>query len=95
MVQLAFTKLKHWCVQIRRLAAASIALMTCLNPRFVVEELLLGLVHECLNENLSIRHGAAYGVAEILIGISGNGHLHNMKNEMSSSVFFKTLTINE
>jgi hypothetical protein len=42
-----------------------------------------------------IRHGALYGISEILIGLSGNGHLHNMKNEMKESVFLKTLTKNE
>jgi hypothetical protein len=36
-----------------------------------------------------------YGISEILVGLSGNGHLHNMRDEMKESVFLKTLTKNE
>lgn len=46
-----------------------------------------GLIPYCLDEKVEIRHGALYGIAEMLIGLAGKGHLNNMKNEMKDSVF--------
>jgi hypothetical protein len=56
---------------------------------------LPGLTALCFNENVNVRHGALYGIAEILIGLCGQGHLNCMKDEMKDSVFLKTVSKNE
>ena len=92
---LAFVKLKNWDIDIRRLTAAALALMSCIKPKFIICEILKGLIPLCFNENVNVRHGAMYGIAEILCGITGQGHMHNMKDEMKDSVFLKTMSKNE
>jgi tubulin-specific chaperone D len=37
---LAFVKLRHWDQDIRKISAAALSLMTCLNPQFMVEDIL-------------------------------------------------------
>lgn len=44
---------------------------------------------------MNVRHGAIYGLSEILCGLCGKGHLHCMKDEMKDSVFLKTLSKND
>lgn len=92
---LSFVKLRHWELDIRRLSAATLALMTSLNPSFMVNDILKGLLLYSFNDNVNIRHGALYGISEIICGLSGQGHLHCMKDEMKDSVFLKTLSQNE
>lgn len=68
---LSFVKLKHLDIDIRRLSAAALSLMTPLNPEFMAKEILPGLIDFCFNDNISVRHGAVYGIAEILLGLCG------------------------
>ena len=58
----------------------------------MVSEILKGLINFCVDDNVNVRHGALFGIAEIICGLSGNSHLNCMKNEMKDSVFLKTLT---
>ncbi len=89
---LAFIKLKHWEPAIRELAAQSLAAITPLNPDYVVKEILPKLVDSCLDKALHVRHGAILGVAEILVGLSGNSHIN--KHETLDKAF-KSLSIKE
>ncbi|KRX05461.1 Armadillo-type fold [Pseudocohnilembus persalinus] len=92
---LAFVKLKHLDIEIRKLSAAALALMTPLNPKLVAQQILPGLIDLCFNDNVHIRHGAVYGIGEILLGLSGLSENHCMQDEMKDSVFLKTVTKNE
>ena len=44
---------------------------------------------------IHIRHGALYGIAEILLGLAGKSELHNLKDEMKDSVFLRSVNKNE
>ena len=88
-------KLKHWELETRKLSASSLALMTCLNPKFLVEEILRGLINNCFDDNVNIRHGSIYGISEILCGLAGCGQLHCFKDEMKDSIFLSVLSNNE
>jgi len=69
--------------------------MSCLNPKFMVFDILRGLIAKCYSDNVNDRHGAIYGICEIICGLNGKGHMHNMKDDMKDSVFLKTMTKNE
>ena len=42
-----------------------------------------------------VRHGSLFGIGEILIGLAGKSHFHNMTGEMKDSIFLKSLSKNE
>lgn len=69
--------------------------MTPLNPKLIANEILPGLVNLCFNDNVNVRHGAIYGISEILLGLAGKSEMHCMMGEMKDSVFLKTVTKNE
>lgn len=54
-----------------------------------------GLINLCFSDNISVRHGAVYGISEILLGICGKSNEHCMIDEIKDSVFLKTMTKNE
>ena len=58
----------------------------------MVKEILLPLIEKCFSKALHVRHGAIYGVGEILIGLSGNSII-NRKEVLEKS--FKTLSLKE
>jgi hypothetical protein len=41
---------------------------------------------------IHIRHGALYGIGDILIGLSGKSNLHNLFDEMKDSIFLRSLS---
>ncbi|KAL4496061.1 hypothetical protein ABPG72_015483 [Tetrahymena utriculariae] len=92
---LAFSKLRHQDIDLRRLSASSLCLMTSLDPEFMIKDVLRSLLNYVTHDTVEIRHGALYGIAEILVGAYGRSDLHNMKGEMKDSVFLKTLSSNE
>lgn len=57
----------------------------------MVDDILKGLTSLCYNDNVNVRHGALYGISEIICGLTGNGHLHCNKDEMKESVFLITV----
>lgn len=69
--------------------------MTPLNAKYIATEVLPGLINSCFNDNINVRHGAVYGISEILLGLAGKSELHCMMDEMKDSVFLKTVTKNE
>jgi hypothetical protein len=89
---LAFIKLRHWEPAIRELSAQSLAAISPLNSDYVVKEILPKLIESCLDKALHVRHGAILGVAEILIGLSGNSHI-NKRETLDKA--FKSLSIKE
>jgi hypothetical protein len=58
----------------------------------VVEDFLSKLIPLCFDKALHIRHGAIFGVGEILIGLSGNSHI-NRKDVLERS--FRSLSLKE
>lgn len=89
---LAFIKLRHWDPQIRSLAAQSLAAISPFNPEYIIRDILTPLIDLCFNNTLNVRHGAIMGVAEILIGLSGNSGL-NKKDTLEKA--FKSLSLKE
>lgn len=45
--------------------------MTPLDPEFMIKDVLKGLLNYVTHEVVEIRHGAIYGIAEILVGACG------------------------
>lgn len=107
---LAIVKLKHWDADVRRLSAACLSILTALhwNGDFTnagnnngdgIGLLWNNIIHllckECLNDMVHIRHGALYGLADVLLGLDGKSHKHNMVDEMKDSVFLKSMSYND
>jgi hypothetical protein len=92
---LALTKLKNFDIEIRRLSAAALSLMTPLWPDYIVEQIIPALLKFVTNNVVQVRHGAIYGLIDIIIGLSGISHMHNMRGEMKDSIFLKSLNTNE
>jgi hypothetical protein len=92
---LAKVKLFHCDVEMRKLAAATLSLLASMDPEFMIQEVLPSLVSQTTNANFYTRHGAILGVGEVLIGLAGKSHEHNLKDSMKDSIFLKTMTVNE
>jgi hypothetical protein len=92
---LSQVKLFHVDIDIRRLSAATLSLLTCLDPDYMLGEVLPGLIKKATSANFYERHGAILGVGEILIGLAGKGDEHNLKDCMKDSIFLKSMTANE
>jgi hypothetical protein len=43
---------------------------------------------------MTTKLGSIIGIGEILIGLAGKSHIHQLHNEMKDSVFLKSLTQN-
>ncbi len=64
-------KLFHWDAEIRRLSSISLRMLTSLEPEYFTTTLLPDLLPLCTNENLTTRHGAVIGIAEIVLALGG------------------------
>lgn len=95
MDHLATVKLKNWDPEVRKLAAATLNMFSPLNPHYLGTKILPKLNDLCLNESILVRHGAIYGVSEIILGLSGLSELHCCINMMKDSIFMKSLSKNE
>lgn len=70
--------------------------MVPINPELICSiKLIENLIKCCKSEMVHIRHGALYGIAEILLGLAGKSELHNLKDEMKDSVFLRSVNKNE
>jgi hypothetical protein len=56
----------------RKISSQALSVICVFQPAFTVEKILIPLVEKCFSKALHIRHGAILGVAELLIGLSGN-----------------------
>lgn len=92
---LAKVKLFHCDLEIRRLTAATLSLLSPMDPEFMINEILPPMVDQTTHANFYVRHGAVLGVGEILIGLAGKSQEHNLKDAMKDSIFLKTMTVNE
>ena len=92
---LCYQKLRHWDLEMKRIAACSLSLMCPLNPKFVARELLPSLTKYLNSDIMNIKLGSIIGIGEILLGLKGKSSMHQLQNEMKDSVFLKSLTQNE
>lgn len=63
-------KLRHWDIDIRRLTAKSLSIMTSIDPEYVTKNVLQVLTNRCTHKDILIRHGAILGVAEIILSLA-------------------------
>jgi len=89
---LAFVQLTHWEPAMRTLAAQALAVLSVFDPCLTVDKVLIPLVKQVFSKALHIRHGALLGVAEIVIGLSGNSVIN--RNEVLEKAF-KSLSLKE
>ena len=92
---LATVKLKNWDADLRKLAASTICLLTPLKPDYIAHKVLPRLTDLCVSESIMVRHGAIYGISEILLGLSGHSDLHCCRDLAKDSIFLKSLSQNE
>jgi hypothetical protein len=69
--------------------------MVPLNPAFFGGEVLQALVNYLDSDVLNVKLGTIIGLGEVLMGLRGKSHLHQMHKEMKDSVFLKSFTQNE
>ena len=62
-------KLFHWDVDIRKLSALSLRMLTTLDPEHFVNVVIPYLLPLCTNDTLFVRHGALLGVSEIILAL--------------------------
>lgn len=62
------------------------------NPDLTVQKILTKLIELIFHNALHIRHGAILGVAELIIGLSGNSVVHRQQVLEKA---FKTLSLKE
>ena len=67
-------------------------MISVFNPQLVIEKILPKLISLCFDKVLNVRQGAILGVAEIIIGLSGNSGNHR-KSVLETA--FKTLSLKE
>lgn len=94
MEHLCHQKLRHWDLEVKRIAACSMSMMVPLNPAFVGNEVLNALLRYMDADALNVKLGALIGLSEALLGLRGLSHLNMLHNEMKDSVFLKSLTQN-
>ena len=80
MEHLVFVKLQHWEKGMRLLAAQALSLLVVFNPKHFIEILMDRLLELCFNKVVHVRHGAITGLAELLIGLSGNSERNRRKH---------------
>jgi len=76
----------------RVLASQAISVLAVFQPKYIVNEILAKLVPLCVDKALHVRHGAIFGVSEVIIGLSGNSII-NRKNVLEKA--FKSLSRKE
>ena len=92
MNHLAFVQLRHWEPAMRELSAQSLSVLSVFNPSLTVEKILIKLIDLIFHNALHIRHGAILGVAELIIGLSGNSVVHRQQVLEKA---FRTLSLKE
>ena len=80
MEHLVMVKLQHWEKSMRLLAAQSLSLLVVFNPQEFITTHMDRLLDLCFNKVVHVRHGAIAGLAEVLIGLSGNSERNRRKH---------------
>lgn len=76
----------------RELSAQSLSVLSVFNPSLTVDKILIKLIDLIFYNALNIRHGAILGVAELIIGLSGNSVVHRQQVLEKA---FRTLSLKE
>jgi hypothetical protein len=76
----------------RELSAQSLSVLSVFNPSLTVDKILIKLIDLIFHIALHIRHGAILGVAELIIGLSGNSVVHRQQVLEKA---FRTLSLKE
>ena len=85
---LASNKLQHWEPALRQLAAETLGRLAAV-PKLqsvLVEEVLPSLLPRCTHRLVPVRHGAVWGVAELLLGLSRNGALGQIEQALQDDI---------
>lgn len=61
----------------------------------MAQEMIPSLASYLQADSMSTRLGSLIGLGELIIGLAGLSHIHQLHNEMKDSVFLKSLTQNE
>jgi hypothetical protein len=64
-------KLKCWDINIRTLAGEALSILSMFNPSLVIDKYLPIIYDNCFSKNLYIRHGAIWGLGELILGLAG------------------------
>ena len=76
-------KLNHWDSDIRILASKALHNLTSLDATYFASDVLPELVGKCTDTNLTLRHGAILGCAEILLAL---GNVRDSQQHNNSSI---------
>lgn len=68
-------KLQHWEEETRILAGKSLSVLSIFNPLLVVEKFLPIIYDNCFKKALHIKHGALWGLSELILGLAGLSNL--------------------
>ena len=74
-------KLNHWDSDIRVLASKALHNLTALDASYFADDVLPRLIKKCTDTNLTLRHGAILGCAEILLAL---GNIRDAQQQDSS-----------
>ena len=69
------TKLQHWEEEIRILAGKSLSVLSIFNPQHVIDNYLPTIYENWFSKVVHIRHGALWGLSELILGLSGLSHV--------------------
>lgn len=73
------TKLQHWEEEIRILAGKSLSVLWIFNPQHVIDNYLPTIYENWFSKAVHIRHGALWGLSELILGLSGLSHVSRNK----------------
>lgn len=65
------TKMQHWEEEIRHLAGKALSVLCIFNPQLIIDKYLPIIYENCFNKALHIKHGALWGLSELILGLSG------------------------
>jgi hypothetical protein len=65
------TKMQHWEEEIRQLSGKALSVLSIFNPQLIINTYLPTIYENCFNKALHIRHGALWGLSELILGLSG------------------------
>lgn len=68
------TKMQHWEEEIRILAGKALSTLSVYNPKLVVEKYLPIIYDNCFKKALHVKHGALWGLSELILGLAGLSH---------------------
>ena len=85
---LATNKLQHWEPALRQLAAETLGRLAEVSKlqAVLIDEVLPTLLPRCTHRLVPVRHGAIWGVAELVLGLSRNGALDQIEQALQDDI---------